>query len=234
MPAFRRAAAHHRRRRDGQDQHARASRRASVISRRAPERILLLTFTRRAAAEMTPAGAAHRSRPEMSRGARSTPRACLVRHVSLDRQPAAAHYAHGAGARAVVHRARPRRRGGSAGLRAPRSSGSRRRRSAFRARTRASRSTRTASTRSSRCERRSKRCFPGALTGKTSSRNCSAPTSRRKQRATVLDYDDLLLYWHVIMQDAALRARSARALRSRAGRRVPGHEHAAGRDPARD
>ena len=53
-----------------------------------------------------------------------------------------------------------------------------------------------------------------------------------KQQQNVLDYDDLLLYWAQMMQvdDIALDVSSP--VRSRPGRRVPGHEPPAGIDPA--
>ena len=54
-----------------------------------------------------------------------------------------------------------------------------------------------------------------------------------KQQQQVLDYDDLLLYWQQMMEEPAHRRRHRRALRPRAGRRVPGHQPAAGRHPAR-
>ena len=47
----------------------------------------------------------------------------------------------------------------------------------------------------------------------------------------MLDYDDLLLYWHALLADRQGRRRGPPAVRLRAGRRVPGHQHAAGRDP---
>ena len=51
----------------------------------------------------------------------------------------------------------------------------------------------------------------------------------RKQANAALDYDDLLLYWHALMQEPALAAEIGAQLRSRAGRRIPGHQPAAGR-----
>ena len=47
-----------------------------------------------------------------------------------------------------------------------------------------------------------------------------------------LDYDDLLLYWQVMMRDPSLAGEIGGAVRSRAGGRVPGHERAAVRNPA--
>ena len=55
----------------------------------------------------------------------------------------------------------------------------------------------------------------------------------RKEAPRVLDYDDLLLYWHALLADPPAGERGPRALRPRPGRRVPGHQHAAGRDPLR-
>ena len=55
----------------------------------------------------------------------------------------------------------------------------------------------------------------------------------RKQRCNILDYDDLLLYWHAMMADARLAEHVSGALRSHPRRRVPGHEPAAGGHPAR-
>ena len=53
-----------------------------------------------------------------------------------------------------------------------------------------------------------------------------------KQQQNVLDYDDLLLYWAQMMSEPALAARDRRPLRPCAGRRVPGHQPAAVLDPA--
>ena len=75
--------------------------------------------------------------------------------------------------------------------------------------------------------------FPGAPAGRRSCASCSRAYVEAKQRQNVLDYDDLLLYWAQMMAEPAHRRRRRRALRSRAGRRVPGHQPAAGLDPAR-
>ena len=53
-----------------------------------------------------------------------------------------------------------------------------------------------------------------------------------KQQQNVLDYDDLLLYWAQMMQEPRDRRADRRALRPRAGRRISGHQPAAGLDPA--
>ena len=54
----------------------------------------------------------------------------------------------------------------------------------------------------------------------------------RKGEQSVLDYDDLLLFWHGLLTDRPRRPVHPRPLRLRAGGRVPGHQPAAGRDPA--
>jgi DNA helicase-2/ATP-dependent DNA helicase PcrA len=81
---------------------------------------------------------------------------------------------------------------------------------------------------SSRCWRNA---IHGAWAGKASCASCSAPTCE-KQRQQLLDYDDLLLAWHAMLQAPAIARELARAS-ARAGRRVPGHQPAAGGDPAR-
>ena len=53
-----------------------------------------------------------------------------------------------------------------------------------------------------------------------------------KQKQNVLDYDDLLLYWAQMMSDAAIAARHRRPLRSCPCRRIPGHQPPAVVDPA--
>ena len=53
----------------------------------------------------------------------------------------------------------------------------------------------------------------------------------RKEAAGILDYDDLLLYWHALLADPKAGAGRPQPVRLRAGRRVPGHQRAAGRDP---
>ena len=55
----------------------------------------------------------------------------------------------------------------------------------------------------------------------------------RKQQQHVLDYDDLLLYWSQMMAEPGIARACRRALRPCAGRRIPGHQPAAGGDPAR-
>ena len=79
-----------------------------------------------------------------------------------------------------------------------------------------------------------RRAFPGASNGRSRCARCSPRYVDAKAARAVLDYDDLLLYWFHLMTDASAGGAHRRPLRSRAGRRVPGHEHAAGRDPARD
>ncbi len=57
--------------------------------------------------------------------------------------------------------------------------------------------------------------------------------AERKQAEALLDYDDLLLYWHALMQEPQLAAGGRPALRPCARRRVPGRQSPAGRDRAR-
>ena len=64
--------------------------------------------------------------------------------------------------------------------------------------------------------------------GRRAASGCSRAYVDAKQQQHVLDYDDLLLYWWQMMAEPALAARHRRALRPRAGRRVPGHQPAAG------
>ena len=54
-----------------------------------------------------------------------------------------------------------------------------------------------------------------------------------KQAQRVLDFDDLLVWWAEAMADPTVGAAIAAPLRPCPGRRVPGHQPAAGRDRAR-
>ena len=67
-----------------------------------------------------------------------------------------------------------------------------------------------------------------AAVGRGPRASCSAPTSSASSSSRLLDYDDLLLYWHAMMSEPRLAQACRRALRSRAGRRIPGHQPAAG------
>ena len=70
------------------------------------------------------------------------------------------------------------------------------------------------------------------LAGRSSPRLFRAYTEA-KQSQNVLDYDDLLLYLGGDAGGAGDRRRHRRALRPHPGRRIPGHQPAAGLDPAR-
>ena len=72
---------------------------------------------------------------------------------------------------------------------------------------------------------------PGAPSWEAELRALFAAYVAAKQASAVLDYDDLLLYWAGMMQDAGARRRDRRPLRPRPRRRVPGHQPPAGRDP---
>jgi len=54
-----------------------------------------------------------------------------------------------------------------------------------------------------------------------------------KQRDSVLDYDDLLLYWREAVEIPGIACADARGFRPHSGRRVSGHKPPASRDPAR-
>ena len=83
--------------------------------------------------------------------------------------------------------------------------------------------------RSTRC---SARAFRGAPNWEAELRALFAAYVEAKQRQHVLDYDDLLLYWAQMMAEPAHRGRCLRAFRPRPGRRIPGHQPPAGGDPA--
>ena len=84
-----------------------------------------------------------------------------------------------------------------------------------------------------RRRRRSATCwhrpFPGAPAGRTSCKQLFAAYVEAKQAQNVLDYDDLLLYWAQMVAEPAIAAEIGGALRPCAGRRIPGHQPAAGR-----
>ena len=107
------------------------------------------------------------------------------------------------------------------------------RNSAFRARKPACRSTPTASTRARRSRRLSRSSYPWCAQWEADLTRLYRAYVEQKQHASLLDYDDLLLYWHGMMTRAAPGAAHRRAFRSRAGRRISGHQPPAGRDPAR-
>ena len=124
-----------------------------------PARILLLTFTRRAADADAPARARHHApgagRHARQQGAGDAAAAGVGRHLSLDRQPAAAPLRAPPQPRSRLHGHRPARFGRSVRQPAPGARSSASSSSAFRARTPAWRSTPGASTRKRACARRS-------------------------------------------------------------------------------
>ena len=74
--------------------------------------------------------------------------------------------------------------------------------------------------------------FPWVAAHEDALRALFASYVETKQRQNVLDYDDLLLYFAQMLSEPAIAAEIAGALRSSAGRRIPGHQCAAGRDRA--
>jgi hypothetical protein len=172
------------------------------------------------------------------RGRRRSPRTgarrrCLGGHLPRHRRTPAARVRR-------PHRARPRlQHPRPAGLGRPDEPGAPRARavgeeaSASRRRAPAWRSTRRWSTRAPRSARCCRRAFPWCASGRTSSSACSAPTSSQAGAAGAR-----------LRRPAALLGADGRRCRSsaprsaaaspRAGRRVPGHQRAAGGDPAGD
>ena len=59
---------------------------------------------------------------------------------------------------------------------------------------------------------------PGAWNGATELKRLFSGYVDRKEACGVLDYDDLLLYWHGLLEDPTGRADRSRAVRLRAGR----------------
>jgi DNA helicase-2/ATP-dependent DNA helicase PcrA len=74
--------------------------------------------------------------------------------------------------------------------------------------------------------------FPWCLEWEEPLRALCAGYVDAKAARAVLDYDDLLLYWFHLMSDASAAGAHRPPLRPRAVRRIPGHQHAAGGDPA--
>ena len=74
------------------------------------------------------------------------------------------------------------------------------------------------------------RWFPWVAAHEDALRALFASYVEMKQRQNVLDYDDLLLYFAQMLSEPAIAAEIAGALRSSARRRIPGHQRAAGRD----
>ena len=74
--------------------------------------------------------------------------------------------------------------------------------------------------------------FPWCCPWEDALRDLFAAYIDAKQRQHVLDYDDLLLYWAQMMCEPPIAEDVAGTVRSRAGRRVSGHEPAPGLDPA--
>ena len=73
---------------------------------------------------------------------------------------------------------------------------------------------------------------PGAPSGRRELKRLFGAYVEAKQQQNVLDYDDLLLFWAEMMARARAGRAGRRALRPCAGRRIPGHQPPAGRDPA--
>ena len=74
--------------------------------------------------------------------------------------------------------------------------------------------------------------FPWCETWQDELRTLFARYVEIKQQQHVLDYDDLLLYWAHMMQERAIADEIAAAVRSRPGRRISGHQQASGLGPS--
>jgi superfamily I DNA/RNA helicase len=145
------------------------------------------------------------------------------------RQPIAASVRWRARIAARLHRARPRRQHRSHGL-GPRRAGPRRARLALSSqRERSPRSTAARSTANRNWARCSTGGFRGAATMATPCAGLFSAYTQRKRRHHVLDYDDLLLYWRALAGVERDRQCRSQLVRSRARRRIPGHQ----RDPGR-
>ena len=205
-----------------------------VLAGADPARILLLTFSRRAAAEMERrvGQVLHEALGLRSGARRAAPG--LVRHLPRRRRPAAARPRRGSSASTqdftvddrgdsedLIQRAAPapRPRGHAPPLPAegdlPGDLLARRQRAAQPGRGAAHARSRGAPMRTTTC----KRLFAAYV--------------EDKQAQHVLDFDDLLVWWAAALAEPALRRGDGGALRPRPGRRVPGHQPAAGGDPAR-
>ncbi len=205
-----------------------------VLAGADPSRMLLLTFSRRAAAEMARRvgqAAAPRARPDADAGAAA---ARLVRNLPQHRRPPAAR-ACGRGSAStpsftvddradsedLLHLVRQRL---GLGRRPPALSAEERP---------AWRSIRASSTRARSLADVLASAFPWCAGWHDELKRLFAAYVAEKQAQRVLDFDDLLVWWAEALADAAVAGAMARALRSRAGRRIPGHQSPAGRDPAR-
>ena len=149
----------------------------------APERTLLLTFSRRAALEMT-----RRAQRVMSDALASQAhgRAGVPGNLRLPWSGTfhaignrlVREHAAQARPRSGIQRARPWRCGRPRSTSCATGSATRAPKSASRARTPVSRSTRTASTRNGRCGTRSRRFIHGASSGRSNSPRCAGPMSK--------------------------------------------------------
>ena len=204
-----------------------------VLAGADPRRILLMTFSRRAAAEMT-------RRAERIAAEMMGPKASVLAEgltwagtFHADRRAPSARPCRRHRPRPGLHHPRPRgfRRPDEPRPPSPRLLGDR---AALPGQVDLPRDLLARGQRPGPARRGARRVIsPGAPNGRRRCRQLFAAYVAAKQENAVLDYDDLLLYWAGMMQDAGARGRDRRALRSRAGRRIPGHQPAAGGDPAR-
>ena len=158
--------------------------------------------------------------------------AALVGHLPFDRQPADPAPLRQRWARCELQRARPRRCGRPDGRGAPRAAACPRRRSAFpRKDTCLAIYSHRVNTQRPLAETLAS-VFPWCAEWEEELTGLYRAYVERKLANQALDYDDLLLYWHAMAAGRGARARDRRAVRPDPGGRVPGHQRAAGGNPA--
>ena len=182
--------------------------------------------------DQPPRPAHPRPPPRPEAAAAATP--SLERHLPRDRRAAVARIRAAHRPRSRLHHPRPRGFRRPDGALPPRARPLEEAKSASRPRRPAWPSIRASSTRELPLERGARPALSlGAGARRAQLRGLFAAYVEAKQRQHVLDYDDLLLYLAADARRAGARGRDVAArFDHRAGRRIPGHQPAAGRDPA--
>ena len=198
-----------------------------ILSGADPKRIMLATFSRRAAAELNRRVQRLLQR-KLAADAAARSVAVLCRHVPFDRRAADPRIRAAARPRSAIHHPRPRGFGRSDESRAPRGRAIANQgalphqgdvpRHLF------------ARRQFARCARRRRlgKHFPWAAAHEDALRGLFAAYVEMKQRHGVLDYDDLLLYFAQMLAEPDIAADDRRPLRPSAGRRISGHQSPAG------
>ena len=168
-----------------------------VLEGVSPQRILLLTFTRRAAVEMT--RRAQRIVGEVQRGSE----AAVVGHLPFDRQPPDPALRGAGGAGCEFQRARPRRCGGPDGRGAPRARADQGGEAFPRKDTCLAIYSHRVNTQRPLAETLAN-VFPWCAEWEAELTGLYRAYVEKKLANQALDYDDLLLYWHAMTADAGL------------------------------